>query len=88
MATIRDLHALRLGPPPSSGNRALDTYLRDLTDAVNALPALSVFSYNTPESNVTASAPTLGFNLASGHTQVWLKASGDGNTGWVSVATA
>jgi hypothetical protein len=85
--TIRDRAAPRLTAPPATGNPRLDTWLRQVADALNALPNLSVFSYATPESQVTASAPALGFNLASATTPVWLKHSGDGNMGWVSVAT-
>jgi hypothetical protein len=87
MSTIRDRAAPRVTTPPATGNPRLDTWLRQVADALNALPNLSVFSYTTPESNVTASAPALGLNLASGHTQFWLKASGDSNIGWQSVST-
>lgn len=71
----------RLGVP-SLTTRAI----QDIHDKVNALPRFSTFSYSTPESNVTAQAPTLGFNEASGFSRLWVKLSGSGNTGWQSVA--
>ena len=86
MSTLRDLAALRVQPPPPSGNAKLDAWLRAAADALNALPNLSVFSYATPESNVTASAPALGFNVASGVSRLWAKVSGDSDTGWNAVA--
>ena len=78
----------RLAPVPSAVSEPLRTYLQQLADAVNALPAFSTFSAATPESAVTASVPTIGINFASAHTRVWLKETGDGNTGWVSLVTA
>lgn len=60
--------------------------LQDVADAVNAFPRFSTFSFATPESNVTAQAPTLGFNEASGVSGLWFKRTGSGNTGWVAVA--
>jgi hypothetical protein len=60
--------------------------LQDVADAVNALPRFSTFSYTTPESNVSAQAPTLGFNEASGASRVWAKVTGSGATGWVAIA--
>jgi len=85
--TIRDQAQIRLQPPPSSiTDVALRTYLQQITDAVNTMPRLSVFSYSTPESNVTASTPTLGFNLASGVSRLWTKVSGDTSIGWNPLA--
>lgn len=86
--TIRNQYGPRLTPPPTTGDSRVDVWLRQVADAVNGLPRLSVFSYSTPESNVTASPGTLGFNEASNHTRVWLKETGNGTTGWVSVVTA
>lgn len=77
----------RLGPVPSHLTDAvLRTHLQEVADAVNALPPFSTFSYTTPESNVTASVPTVGINLASGVSRVWVKVTGDGNTGWNPLA--
>jgi hypothetical protein len=58
-----------------------------MADAVNRLPAQSVFSFSTPESNVSANVGQLGINIASGAPVLWVKATGSGNTGWVEVVT-
>lgn len=77
----------RIGLPPSNTTGMLRRHLQDVADAINDLPRFSTFSYVTPESNVTAQAPTLGFNEAgSTYSRVWAKVTGSGNTGWVSVA--
>lgn len=76
----------RLGRPPSTITGPLQRYVQDIADSMNELPRFSTFSFNTPESNVTAQAPTLGMNEASGYSRVWAKVVGSGNTGWVSVA--
>ena len=61
-------------------------YLNDVADSINELPRFSVFSFTTPESNVTAATPTIGVNERSGSSRVWAKTNGSGNTGWVSLA--
>ena len=61
-------------------------YLNDVADRINELPRFSIFSFTTPESNVTAQVPAVGFNEASGVSRIWAKVSGSGNTGWVPVA--
>ena len=87
--TIRDLATRRVGDVPSAVTEpALRAFLQHLADTVNSVPPISTFSFTTPESNVTALAPTLGVNVASGHTRFWLKETGAGNTGWVSLSTA
>ena len=77
--------------PPPLDNPQLRQYLGTIADAVNALPALSVFSFTTPESNVTAEAGTDGFNEASTSLndipRRWVKEVGSGNTGWASLST-
>lgn len=55
-------------------------------DAINKLPNFSTFSFSTPESNVTAQAPTLGFNVSSTGSGLWFKRSGSGTTGWIALA--
>lgn len=37
---------------------------------------------------MSADVGTLGFNQASGNTQLWIKQEGSGNTGWDSLATS
>jgi hypothetical protein len=61
-------------------------YLQDVADRINELPRFSVFSFATPESNVTAQAPALGFNEASGASVLWAKRTGSGNSGWLAIA--
>lgn len=60
-------------------------HLTQLSDAVNELPPFSVFSYTTPESNVSAVPATLGFNLASGVSVLWIKQSGNTTIGWAAI---
>lgn len=76
----------RIGNPPSNSTGDLRQYLKDVGDAINAFPRFSTFSYSTPESNVTAQAPTMGMNEASGFSRLWAKISGSGNTGWTPIA--
>ena len=87
MTLRQDFYQPRVSRPPKVGDVALGRWLSEVADALNAIPAFSVFSYVTPESNVTAQRGTWGVNLASGTTVFWVKASGAGNTGWSSVAT-
>jgi len=72
----------RLGVPSLTTRAMQDAY-----DRINELPRFSIFSYGTPESNVTAQAPTLGFNLApaSLSSVLWIKETGSGNTGWFPI---
>lgn len=64
-------------------------HLNQIADAFNKLPPLSVFSFTTPESNVTAQNGTLGINLnTSAATRIWFKETGDGNTGWSPITEA
>jgi hypothetical protein len=61
---------------------------RALKGYVDGLPNFSIFSWTTPESNVTAQYPALGFNLApnSVASTLWVKTLGSGTTGWVAIA--
>lgn len=73
--------------PSRLGLPSLTTrFQQDIADRVNELPRFSIFSFSTPESNVTGQAPTIGVNEASGASGLWFKRTGSGNTGWVSVA--
>lgn len=58
----------------------------DVTDAINALPPTSTFSFTTPNSNVTGDPGTLGVNYASNVSVFWVKQVGSSNTGWVAIA--
>jgi hypothetical protein len=87
--TIRERYQQRVSGPPDIEDDILRRWLRDVADALNTLPPFSTFSYETPESNVSAIQGTLGVNLAdSSHTKLWVKQSGDGTTGWASLTTA
>ena len=59
--------------------------MRIVNQEVNKLPNFSTFSFSTPNSNVTARSPALGFNYASGASAVWVKQVGSGNTGWAAI---
>ena len=61
---------------------ALQGWLRQATTEINALHPMSTFSFLTPESNVTALPGTLGRNLHSGASVLWVKQVGSGMTGW------
>ena len=63
-----------------------DQWQRDMTDELNSVPFMSTFSFSTPESNVTALASCLGFNVASNVSVFWVKQTGSGNTGWTALA--
>ena len=77
---------LRVGIPPSTATGPLRRHLQDIADAVNDFPRFSTFSFSTPNSNVTAQAPALGFNEAgSAYSRLWVKTIGSGNTGWVAI---
>jgi hypothetical protein len=60
--------------------------MRLVNQEINKLPNFSTFSFSTPNSNVTAAAPALGFNYASGASVLWAKTSGQSNIGWVAIA--
>lgn len=71
---------------PSEVSGALRQWLQTLTDHLNTQPTFSVFSFTSPNSNVTANAGTIGQNLKSGVSGVWMKQLGSSNTGWVPIA--
>jgi len=74
---IRSLQPIRLTLPPDA------TYEdRQVYDAVNALPAFSTFSLPNPNSALTATRGTIGVNLSSATSVLWVKQLGSGNTGW------
>jgi hypothetical protein len=76
----------RIGLPPKGENPQVQRYLQSMADAVNRLPAQSVFSFSTPESNVSANVGQLGINIASGVSVLWVKQSGTSDIGWVAIA--
>lgn len=74
----------RIGTPPSSGNTALDAWLGDLQFVINSLPAFSHFSGDPNTSGVTADRGTLGFDIGSSATILWVNKSGTTNS-WSSI---
>lgn len=85
---IRSLQHVLVPSPPSDLTGAFASWAWSVTDALNTLPPISVFSFGNPNSNVSAIPGTLGLNLNSANTsKVWVKAIGSGSTGWQSAAT-
>lgn len=86
--SFSSLYAPRVSSLPSTASVAQEVkyHAAQVTQALNALPNFSSFSWPSPNSNVTAQAPALGFNYASGVSVVWAKVSGSGSTGWVPIA--
>ncbi len=88
---LSDLQEVRVSPPPPVQDKDMGQFHweRVVTDEMNRLPSLSVFSFSTPNSNVTANPSTLGFNLgtnvASSVSALWIKQVGSGNTGWAEL---
>lgn len=72
--------------PPSHLTGEMRQWAQQLTDHINGMPQFSLFSFSTPNSNVTAVPGTLGQNLASGVSVFWSKQTGTNNTGWVAIA--
>ena len=86
VSRLRDLIPVRVNLPPPAATAAERQWQRDITDSLNDLPTLSIFSFSDPNSNFTAQSPALGFNLASGVSGLWFKQVGSSNTGWVALA--
>jgi hypothetical protein len=81
--SIRQRQPTRIKAAPQ-GERKWE---HEVTDTLNTLPQQSAFSYDTPEGNVPATPGTWGSNIKDGGTAMWVKASGDTETGWQSIAT-
>lgn len=84
---MAERQVIRLRQPPPTQDKAMAEWQRQATDELNKLPPFSVFSFTTPESNVTAAFGTIGVSQSSGNTKLWVKNTGDGNTGWLPVST-
>jgi len=86
--SLLSLLAQRVPLPSAIRDKETQQWAFQASDALNALPNFSVFSFSSPESNVTAQAPTLGFNLApsSVASGLWFKRSGSGMTDWIALA--
>jgi hypothetical protein len=68
--------------PPASSGTDLFRFLQGVASALNRLPEVSNFSLPTPNSFVTATRGTFGFNTNSTASVLWVKQVGSGNTGW------
>ena len=86
MVTIRDRFPSRLRTFSGITAPELVQAFREVRDTLGTLLPTSIFSFSTPESNVTATPGTLGLNLAtqvgSAISALWVKTAGSGNTGW------
>lgn len=84
--TIRSRFPNRLQQPPSTFTGDQAKWLQRLTDEINKLPPMSVFS-GDPNSAVTAGFGALGFNVGTSSVTsvVWVKQLGSSNTGWKPV---
>lgn len=83
----------RILPPPTSGNPALDQWLRQLASAFNNVPRLSWFSGTSPNASaVTGAVGDLAVNLASGstNTRLWQMTGtlSSATTGWKPLMVA
>ncbi len=87
---LRDLVEIRVPQPPVVEDQGQAQWQRNVADSLNAFPNFSVFSFVTPESNVTAAFGTVGINITESVTsaRVWIKDSGLQNTGWKTVTEA
>ncbi len=87
---LRDLVEVRVQQPPPVEDQRQSQWQRDIADALNALPNLSIFSFATPESNVTAAFGTMGINITESATlaRLWVKDTGQGSTGWLTFTEA
>lgn len=76
----------KLRLPPSTGNPDVDSWMREVTEAVNGLP-LSYFSTSDGpnSSNVTAPVGFIGIEIGSSSTPIWIK-NVAGGTGWSALS--
>ena len=66
-----------------SSDLALQTHMKLVSGDIAFRFPLSQFSFANPNSNVTAARGSLGHNINSTASAMWLKQVGSGNTGWV-----
>jgi hypothetical protein len=72
----------RLNQPPAKDDPGQSMWERDVAASINALPPTSAFSFDDPNSNVTAQEGTIGVNLNPDAIGLWFKQSGNTNIGW------
>ena len=75
---------IRVNPPSSTKDVALDRTLREVTDQLNLLPGMSIISTSGgPESNFSGNAGDIAVDVGSSATTFWGKTSGnDDQIGW------
>ena len=79
---------IRVPEPPRDAPPELRSWMQDVASALNALPAISMFSGHPNDSGVTADAGTLGFDVSSTATQrLWVNVSGT-TSSWSFVSYA
>lgn len=78
-----ELRSLRVPSPPYTSDAAASQWMRDVTNAINAVP-FSIFSTTAgPNASlVTAPQGFLGLEIGSSATKHWVKTSGSTSTGW------
>lgn len=81
MTNIRSLQPIKLTVPPDATVEDRRVY-----DVINTFPPFSTFSLSNPNSSLTATRGTLGFNLSSVTSVLWMKQVGSSNTGWIPLA--
>jgi len=88
--------SFRLFAPDGADDPSLGEWIQQVTDAINGLPQIVLFSGNTDASNLTGD-PNLSALTAdpgaiamqfenSGLSVFWVKQSGSTTTGWVELA--
>jgi len=82
-----EIRTPRVSYPPSSGSFNIDSWMREVTVAINQLP-FSIFSTidGPNESGITSPEGFLGLEIGSSVTKFWYKTSGSTNTGWSYVS--
>lgn len=80
---------LRVSQPPPSSSAEMSRWMREVTDAINGLPALSLSSTtNGPNSVITGDSGTILIDVGSSATTFWFKRSGTTTSGWSAVGFA
>lgn len=81
---------LRIGAPPFTSDTALAAWMREVTDALNVLPNMSISSTtNGPNSVITGNSGEFLIDVGSSVTTFWFKQHSDDSTsGWSAVAFA
>ena len=83
--TIR-LRSTKVSIPPSSGKDDVDSWMREVTAAVNGLPVSFFSTSDGPNSsNVTAPPGFIGFEVGSSSTPLWIKTA-SGATFWSALS--